>query len=605
MEAAGLAIRVAGLAGLVSTARDITDTRDTYKSYGLESRPRLAQRDALAALVQQWCISVGYDEGGLKENHHQNLNDPTVLKAVQDITQYISTINGDGKTIPPSTSATSEAAASWPQHSRTHPNERRQLEQPQGLALRKDKLKWALKDKKNVSEQNQFMESLLNTLLKLVPPSQPGDQDHAQSALDAHAPNTLFLAVQELKTAIENLQEWDKKQKHDEFKRSLSSWLGTTRTPATFDNYVQRRLDGICDWIFQRPEFRNWESSTGSAQPTVLWTHGPAGYGKTILCARVIEHLASSMNSPLAYCFFSSGLEGRADPFIVIRSWVFQIVEQNQQAYELARERWEAAPDHCLSQNEIKGLFQAIAQNIRGCTFVVDGLDECAGTVSDRRTDYRQPLVDLFGFLKEATSTTEARLLIVSRKEQEIRDGLYAAGTPWSVTEYQIRPDDVKLDAMLYSQSIVTEQLPNKTPAQREQLAHQMVERFDSMFLCIKLVEGHLKGGKSLVKLQKAIDQAPTRLTDLYDQTWKRIFDPSNADQKRAIAILRWATFSLRPMTILEITEALLLMDDDSDDLLTEEIPDTIDEIYIKHQILDLCGSLIETRDTDISCVIN
>ncbi|KAK3934450.1 hypothetical protein QBC46DRAFT_224306, partial [Diplogelasinospora grovesii] len=79
--------------------------------------------------------------------------------------------------------------------------------------------------------------------------------------------------------------------------------------------------------IFDRPEFRSWVSPdfpTGSAK--LLWIHGPAGFGKTILCSRVVEHLLSEIGAPIAHFFFSSDFKSREDPYIAIRSRIFQVI---------------------------------------------------------------------------------------------------------------------------------------------------------------------------------------------------------------------------------------------------------------------------------------
>lgn len=70
----------------------------------------------------------------------------------------------------------------------------------------------------------------------------------------------------------------------------------------------------------------------------------------------------------------------------------------------------------------------------------------------------------------------------------------------------------------------------------------------------------------------------------------------SGAMTARALAILRWVAFGLRPITILEITEALLLTDLEVIDDLENELPDEVDENFVKTEILELCASLVETR---------
>ncbi|KAI0596857.1 hypothetical protein F4775DRAFT_563012 [Biscogniauxia sp. FL1348] len=93
----------------------------------------------------------------------------------------------------------------------------------------------------------------------------------SNTSLEAHELGTLSSSVQGLPmSSTEKLQERDEKRKTgkadllldpmiladlDEFKRGLSSWLGTALTVVSYNNYVQRRLEGTCDWILQRSEF--------------------------------------------------------------------------------------------------------------------------------------------------------------------------------------------------------------------------------------------------------------------------------------------------------------------------------------------------------------
>ncbi|KAI5923994.1 hypothetical protein F4810DRAFT_719575 [Camillea tinctor] len=474
MEPARLAVGVAWLAGLPGIFRNFLEFIDSYMEYDSDSRWRFAQCGALMVFCQQCGEDVGYGKNGLKDFHHQNLDDPKVLAIVKEMIEYIHRI-----------------------------------------------FAWAIKEKTEISNRNRLAADLLQNLRDLVPPSQPNDKSNTQSTIDT-------------------------------FKRNLRSWLGTLWTPDSYHTYVQRRLDGTCDWILQRPEFINWWSSTVSEHTKVLWVYGHAGYGKTILCARMIEYLVTSSHSPVARYFFSS----------------------DQETFQLAQGRWDTTADQPLSQLDIKILFKEIVQNVPGYNYAVDSLDECVGIQYDWKTNCQ----------KQAASASKFRLILVSRNEGEIREGLYtkANGTQWDMTEYRISSDDVKSDAILFSRSIINRQLSNKTEVQQDELSYRMVERYDSMFVCIKMLEQQFKGGQGQAKLQRTIDQASSGLID--------------TDQRRALPILRWTTFALRPITVFEITKALLLVDDESDDLSTEELPDAIDEIYIKDEILDLCGSLIETR---------
>lgn len=105
-----------------------------------------------------------------------------------------------------------------------------------------------------------------------------------------------------------------------ETRRELLSWLGRLSPNERYDDSVQTRLVGTCDWIFHRPAFQNWLDQKFTAGAKLLWINGPAGFGKTILCAHVVEHLSFTLETPVAHFFFSSNLKSREDPFVAVRS---------------------------------------------------------------------------------------------------------------------------------------------------------------------------------------------------------------------------------------------------------------------------------------------
>lgn len=93
----------------------------------------------------------------------------------------------------------------------------------------------------------------------------------------------------------------------------------------------------------------------------------------------------------------------------------------------------------------------------------------------------------------------------------------------------------------------------------------------------------------------------PSELEHAYERDWEYISNLPNHDKFRALEILRWATFALRPVTVSEITEALLIEDNDNcDNLQTDELPDEVDKDFVDEQIIGLCGSLLEIRASSV-----
>jgi hypothetical protein len=159
----------------------------------------------------------------------------------------------------------------------------------------------------------------------------------------------------------------------------MHAWLLGVHVPNDlYDDAVQKRLDGTCDWILSRRSFLDWASPdfpAGSAK--VLWVNAPAGFGKTILCAKVVQHLCSTLDPPPAHFFFSSDFESLRDPFVAVRSWLAQLLYHTA-AFGLLREEWDSHCGKIAARVDTIRIFQKVVHAIPGLTFVLDGLDECA-----------------------------------------------------------------------------------------------------------------------------------------------------------------------------------------------------------------------------------
>ncbi|KAH6982389.1 ankyrin-1 [Ilyonectria destructans] len=287
----------------------------------------------------------------------------------------------------------------------------------------------------------------------------------------------------------------------------------------------------------------------------LLWINGPAGFGKTILCARVVEHLFSALETPVAHVFFSCGLKSREDPFVAIQSWISQVVSRHEGAFEHVRQRWEADLDPVATHATAITLFTQLLHVVPGCTFVADGLDEC--TYLDN------------------SSTSVAKLLytILQAFTDDARE---------SFAKYKISPDGVRSDTAAFSWDIVDRKLPNT----------------GDNFLWLKMQEESLRRWMDKKQLQHAIEETLTGLDCLYNQNWTRIIRYGERKRLHAFALLPWAAFALRPITVCEIAEAVLI--DECEDLPLEDLPDAVDDDYINSEIVGLCSSLLEVRSESL-----
>ncbi|KFA79117.1 hypothetical protein S40288_09964 [Stachybotrys chartarum IBT 40288] len=300
----------------------------------------------------------------------------------------------------------------------------------------------------------------------------------------------------------------------------------------------------------------NEQYDESRARAKLLWIHGQPGFGKTILCASLVERLSSIIEGPIAYFFFSSDHKSRNDPYMAMRSWVFQLAS-HPDAFAAIHQTWEATQDHIAPRSTVVQLLYEVLQAIPEYTLIINGIDECT-TLGDHAGSLARFLEDVN---KAARSTTH--ILIISRDKVKIRRTL-RNGRRYTFSEYKILPEDIRANTMAYSRDIVDKKLNKKT----EEINKK--------------------------QLEQAVNTTPTSLDHVYKRIWDRIAR-SEQDRDQAFALLRWAVFALRPLTISEITEAVLI-NENCEDLLLNDFPDAINDEFIDDQILHPCIPLLETQ---------
>ncbi|KAF7536066.1 hypothetical protein G7054_g4852 [Neopestalotiopsis clavispora] len=593
MEIAGLGIGIAGLAGMFTTCLDVMERIDSYKDFGVDSRAIMSQLDAQKLLFKKWGTAVGFDGGRLKDDHHENLDDAATRSAVQNILNSIYEIAGGPERLPPDKQHKSGFT-----RSKSEPIDAQQplLEKFRGDASHKAKIRWTLRHKTRFIALTQHFGNLVGTLYNLVPPDATTSMDPmSRQALRGNGisfdgvstDSTMEIATSSWYIDTERILMDIQKHIERDMKKDLDAWLCASYTSNNYDNFIERRLPGTSDWIMDREAFREWDSSDPAPScAKVLWVNGPAGYEGGLALA----------------VFFSADLEDKADPFIIGRHWVSQLISRNPEAFNLACEKLDLHKTPIASSSEVMDLLKEMVHTIPQCTLVVDGLDEYCSK-SPWSATQSDGLESFVGKIIEAIRGTTTRVFLASREEQEIRSALPKndhSSVGVRLLEYSITPSDVRPDATKLSESIVSQKLEKKSQTFREEIARRMVDRCDSMLLQIQLLGSEIRATKNQKQTERIIDQTPLGLSNLYDRAWLRIMERGN-ETPRALAILRWVAFGLRPLTILEMTEALILTDHDSVDNLEDEMPDELNEEYVRREILDFCASLIETRASSSS----
>lgn len=387
-------------------------------------------------------------------------------------------------------------------------------------------------------------------------------------------------------------------------RKQILTWLDAVSTDEDYENALSARLDGTCDWILQRPEVQIWVTPDAAYDSNkVLWIHGSPGFGKTVLCARLVEHLSYTKVFPVVHFFCVNEKEAKQRPRAIIRSWLAQLVNNTEDALEVVGEFYRRKEVRRATESDLWTLFKLLNLRLGTCFFAIDGYDECIKSDIESKST-NDGRVMFLRQLMAAVKDLRCRVLLVSRNEPDIRQELSnASGESNSdlFLEYEITREDTNNDIRSFSSTMVEQEIPNKPIDLKEEIASAAALKCDGMFLWIKLMHVRLTPGKNAKQLRDIVRATPHGLDKAYERDLKRITNLDSDERERAVAILRWTLFAERPLTVQEMTEALLIRDDDTyNKFPSEDLPDAWDEYYTNDQIKRLCGSLIELRKNDV-----
>lgn len=377
-----------------------------------------------------------------------------------------------------------------------------------------------------------------------------------------------------------------------EIRQKLRVWLLGNSINERHDASIPVSLkDDACSWILKNKEFLSWQSDLSSS-PKLFWIHGPAGFGKTVICARIIEHITRPQ-VVVAHHFFSSDIENHRDPMVAMQSWIYHIALKDKLVATTVNKAWRNEPP---SQAVIIELFQEVIKTVSNCTLVVDGLNECVSESSC------QSVTKFINKLNEAVRGTKTRILVMSRSIPSIRQALMEAHSA-EFSDYQVSEKDVRSDIEAYSKHIVAQKLRDKDTTVQDDMARKMSDQSQGQFDWLKLQHDSIPRGLSQEQFQNALGGIPATLSELYDRSWKKIIELQPNEQDRAISLLRLATFSIRDLTVREISEAMLVSEE-HEDFPTHLLPKQWNKKFVDENILDLCFSLLDVTKPSEECPV-
>lgn len=396
----------------------------------------------------------------------------------------------------------------------------------------------------------------------------------------------------------------------DEQRRHLLDWLRAPDVHSTYETILQYHHAGTCDWAIRLEELQAWTSPQRDAG-RCLWIHGPAGFGKTFISAWIVRYLIKEHQGPLAHFFCSADEEILRSPYSILRSWLAQMLVQDQRAFSLidSYSKTRTSKGQSPTYLDLWQLFSEIGRSIPDCIFVMDGFDECDYINTGVHYHTRVPRGEFLRDLITCLSKTKCRLLAVSRDVPDIKAQLgrgSAVSDNLLMSEYAITAKDTSLDVKAFAESMVNHKLPKKAETLRTEIAERAAEKCEGMFLWIRLLENEISPGQSSKEILQTVSEMPTRISEAYTREVERMILLPQRHKHKALAILRWVLFAIRPLKVKELAEALTVSgNDDLTEYPYDDLPDTwtdcfVDQDYVDEMILGRCGSLLEVRSKAI-----
>ncbi|KAL6816354.1 ankyrin repeat-containing domain protein [Trichoderma camerunense] len=342
-------------------------------------------------------------------------------------------------------------------------------------------------------------------------------------------------------------------------------------------------VQGTCDWIAEKKEFVEWRASDGG----LLWISGGPGLGKTMLSIYLTEYLSSCFLSTddgktrySTYFFCDANDNTRNNAVAIIRGILFQLLEQKKELIGHILPSYEVQREQLFSQNSFETVWKFFLTMVNDLgdsqtTCIIDGLDECEPI----------SLELLLKNLKKITSTSPKLKIIVLSREYPQIFGASLGQFP----RIRLDPDaktEVNRGLEQYISTRVAELSESKqyTTELANHVKECLMEKSAGTYLWVSFTVKDLQT-MEISEVEESLNQLPQGLDALYE----RIFQQVESTQRGlTLDILRWCTFTVRPLSLNELATAL-------------EIKPTglLDSVTILRGKLAYCGHFLSiTNDT-------
>ncbi|KAK6526491.1 hypothetical protein TWF694_005075 [Orbilia ellipsospora] len=389
----------------------------------------------------------------------------------------------------------------------------------------------------------------------------------------------------------------------EEARRKKKRWdfIIARLCPYNYDKIMRHsqstRHDGTCTWILNCDEYMRWSNSANSG---VLWVHGKAGSGKTILSGWVHENqvqIVAKLRQTvlLSYlCDFKE--EDSLSPKTILQSFIKQMLlslgpssapEGLLDVLELL-----VQSNNATDFEDIVDVFFNFARLFKQIRIILDGVDECDNHSKGELMRW----IDRLPNFSDAIIT----IYVSSRNDIDIRDGLKRY-PEISLATSQPAQD---LNTYIYEQVEILK-AKGKLKFNNQNLYNMVIEKL-TVSLGIAAVKGkslRFERGEDICdcatdsEVEETLNHLPIDLYQTYERGLKKIFFDERGTLRpwsTTMRLYNWIYHAKRPLTLDELMEAIAVTTGDRQ-LQVQKIATGED----RWKVIKRCGNLLEYNEEE------
>ncbi|KAF5520555.1 Vegetative incompatibility protein HET-E-1 [Colletotrichum aenigma] len=365
------------------------------------------------------------------------------------------------------------------------------------------------------------------------------------------------LTEMQLLTAMVRQDILDKKT-HQELEEiaELLKWLSPVNSRDKLRDSVADRVPGSGQWI-HAGRFSAWEEGAPTNWP-VFWIAGRSGSGKTVLFSHLVEKLQERIDSNASHSASKVGLGFHCCSLDDTASQAIPNVFGSILA-QVAAVRPEIL-DHIRPLRQSGNTL--IPQNNLSITQIHEVMDQALG------------LFDIFYLAIDALNENSHEALIIQilldlcEKHANLRVLVTCTHEPVDASPKiylrQMTTESIDSDIELYVKHRLSNERSFQTlrPEIQEEIRTKIVSDAHGTFRWAKVCMDRLSVLRTPRDVKRALQDMPSTLNETYAAILNRI---PEQDKEIAREALTWLSFSLRPLGLEELAEAVVVEENDTD----------------------------------------